>query len=199
MEKILLNVGCGPRGSNLRLPELFRSQGWREVRVDLDPAVRPDLIASITDLSGVPDNSIDALWSSHNIEHLYRFEVPKALAEFLRVLKPEGFVYLKTPDIQAVAELIAADQLHEAAYESQAGAITPHDMIFGHEASIAGGNLFMAHHSGFTATSLGTALRTAGFATAMLKRKEYLELSALGFKQDQNQEVYRRILAELAF
>jgi len=199
MDRILLNVGCGPRANSGRLPEAFRTAGWREVRVDLDPGVQPDLVASITDLSGVPDGSVDALWSSHNIEHLYRFEVPNALQEFLRVLKPHGFAYLKTPDLQAVAQMIAADQLHDTAYESPAGPITPHDMVFGHEASVAGGNLFMAHRTGFTANSLGAAMRTAGFATAMLKRKQHLELSALGFKQDQTPEVYRQILAELAF
>jgi len=43
------------------------------------------------DMPAVADGSVDAIYSSHNIEHLYPDEIPVALKEFLRVLKPEGF------------------------------------------------------------------------------------------------------------
>ena len=199
MPKILLNAGCGPREHSTRLPALFAMPEWREVRVDIDATVEPDLVASITDLAEVPDASVDALWSSHNIEHLFSFEVPRALGEFLRVLKPEGFAYLKVPDLQIIAQLVAADRLNEPAYEASAGAITPHDMIYGHAPSLAAGNLFMAHRTGFTANSLGLALRAAGFAMAVLKRREYLELSALAFKQSRDPAYHQQILAGLSF
>ena len=43
--------------------------------------------------------SVDAVFSSHNIEHLYPHEVPLALKEFMRVLKPDGFVLMTCPDL----------------------------------------------------------------------------------------------------
>ena len=83
--------GCGPFSAE-KLHSVFRGPNWREIRVDIDPAVKPDIQASITDLrKDVPDASIDAIWSSHNIEHLYDHEVDPALREFVRVLRPEGF------------------------------------------------------------------------------------------------------------
>jgi predicted SAM-dependent methyltransferase len=42
-------------------------------------------------MKAVASESVDAIFSSHNIEHLYPHEVPVALAEFIRVLKPGLF------------------------------------------------------------------------------------------------------------
>lgn len=196
---IFLNVGCGPAGSVDRIPSYFRSPGWREVRLDIDPRVRPDIVASITDMSCVPANSVDCVWSSHNLEHLYDHEVAHALREFLRILKPTGFAYLKVPDLHAIAELIVADRLDDVAYESAAGSITPLDMIYGHRASLAAGNDFMAHRTGFTPRVLERALSSAGFGFGVLKRQTYMELSALVFKMEPDDVVRDKILAELSF
>jgi predicted SAM-dependent methyltransferase len=40
-------------------------------------------------MSALATGSVDAVVSSHNMEHLYPHEVPLALAEFVRVLKPD--------------------------------------------------------------------------------------------------------------
>jgi predicted SAM-dependent methyltransferase len=37
---------------------------------------------------------MDALYSSHNIEHVFAHEVVPTLKEFRRVLKPDGFVVI---------------------------------------------------------------------------------------------------------
>ena len=55
--------------------------------------------------------ALDAVWSSHNLEHLYAHQVAVALGEFHRVLKPDGFALITLPDLQKVAELVAADSL----------------------------------------------------------------------------------------
>ena len=88
--KIVLNVGCG-YPLRQKLHRHFHGPEWREIRLDLDPAVRPDIVCSITDMSPVAADCVDAIWSSHNLEHLQRHEVPLALAEFVRVLKPWVF------------------------------------------------------------------------------------------------------------
>ena len=38
--------------------------------------------------------AFDAVFSSHNLEHLYPHQVKEALAEFYRVLKPEGMIVI---------------------------------------------------------------------------------------------------------
>jgi SAM-dependent methyltransferase len=164
----VLHVGCGPNEPS-RLHAMF--EGWLEVRLDIDPDVRPNIVASMTDMSPVETGSMDAVYSSHNLEHLLPHEVPVALAEIRRVLKLGGFLLITLPDLQRVAELVAADGLEDTAYESPAGPIAPIDILFGHRASLAEGNLFMAHRTGFTATSLGAALCRVGFSDVSVNRR----------------------------
>ena len=83
--KRVLHVGCGIYAEE-KLHGVFRGSDWQEIRVDIDPAVKPDIQASITDLrKHVLDASVDAIWSSHNIEHVYDHEVDRVLREFVRV------------------------------------------------------------------------------------------------------------------
>lgn len=98
----------------------------------------------------VPSQSFDAVWCSHILEHLYAHEVPAALGEFQRVLKTDGFALIACPDLETVAALIVSDGVDSEAYRSSAGPITPLDMLFGHSASLAQGQLHMAHNTGFT-------------------------------------------------
>src|SRR5262249_10905221 len=135
-----------------------------EVRFDIDPKVAPDIVGSIVDMSRIADARVDAIWSSHNLEHLNAFEVPTALGEFQRVLRPDGFLLITLPDLRALAKHILQDKLTDMLYDSAAGPISPLDILFGHQASIAEGNHYMAHRTGFTATTLGEALVAAGFS-----------------------------------
>jgi hypothetical protein len=173
-----LHVGCARLDKAYTTPE-FAKPAWREIRLDIDPAVQPDIVASMTDMSAVADGSVDALYSSHNIEHLYPTEVAGALAEFVRVLNPEGFAVIACPDLQSVAELVAQEKLMEPAYQSTMGPISPIDILYGHRASMAEGNLFMAHRTGFTQTSLSEVLREAGFGGVLVRRRaRHFELLA---------------------
>jgi len=182
--KTVLHVGCGP-ANPAKLHQTFRTGAWREIRLDIDPKVHPDIVASITELGLVAGASVDAVWSSHNLEHLYPHEVPLALREFCRVLKADGFALITLPDLRRVAELIVQDKLDDPAYVSPAGPIAPLDILYGHRASLAKGNLFMAHHTGFTAKTLGQALIRAGFAEAKVQRDDSFNLWATGYKQPQ--------------
>jgi len=135
--------------------------------------VEPDIVASITNMSEVLSASVDAVYAAHALEHLFAHEVPLALKEFLRVLKPGGFALIIEPDLQAIAQLVANDKLEDAAYASRVGPITPLDMIYGYGVSIAQGNVFMAHHTGFTAKTLCRALTAAGFAQIRQQRNQF--------------------------
>ncbi len=109
--------------------------------------------------------------SSHNIEHLYSHEVPVALKEFLRVLKPEGFLVITCPDLQSVAKLIVEDKLTETAYIAPVGPIAPIDILYGYRPALARGNLFMAHRCGLTLKVLMGSLKAAGFQTVAGKAR----------------------------
>jgi SAM-dependent methyltransferase len=179
--KIVLNVGCG-YPLRQKLHPHFHGPEWQEIRLDLDPAVRPDIVCSITDMAPVSADAVDAIWSSHNLEHLQRHEVPAALTEFLRVLKPCGFLLLTLPDLQNVARLVVEDRLEDPAYTSSSGPITALDMIFGHTPSLARGNSLMAHRTGFTARTLQKVLTEAGFVRITVRRGSTFDLWATAFK-----------------
>ena len=74
----LLHVGCGHNRLD-RTTKGFNNKKWNEIRLDIDESVNPDLTGTMTEMSSVKDLSVDAIFSSHNIEHLYPHEVPVAL------------------------------------------------------------------------------------------------------------------------
>ena len=181
---MFLHVGCGPKRQD-RTP--FAGKPWQELRLDIDASVQPDVVGTMTDMGAVTDASVDAVFSSHNIEHLYPHEVSLALAEFRRVLKPGGFVLITCPDLVSVCSLVAEDKLTEAAYQSGMGPITPLDILYGHRGSMQQGNLYMAHRCGFTAKVLAGTLKAAGFSSAVKARSQHFDLWAVG-SVDQNHE-----------
>jgi SAM-dependent methyltransferase len=168
----VLHVGSGPANAD-KLHPSFRGPQWREIRLDIDPTTRPDILADMMDMSPVASGSVDAVWSSHNIEHVYAHHVSAVLREFLRVLKPGGFVLINCPDMQSIAQAVLDTGLTKPAYQSASGPITPHDMIFGFGEAVAAGCEFMAHKTAFTGQSLGEALVAAGFGKVRVKRERF--------------------------
>jgi len=194
----LLHIGCGPKRKD-KTTKGFNTPEWSEIRLDIDASVQPDVIGTMTDMQAVASDSVDAIFSSHNIEHLYAHEVPVALAEFLRVLKHDGFAVITCPDLQSVCALIAQDKLVEAVYSSPAGPITPLDILYGHRPQMAKGNLYMAHRCGFTQRVLNGTLRSCGFQTvaSMARgRAPYFDLWALAGKSKRTEEEMRALAVQ---
>jgi SAM-dependent methyltransferase len=179
----VLHVGCGVPNPNKLHPE-FRSPDWRELRLDIDRQVDPDVVGTIVDLSNVPPASVDAVWSSHNIEHIHAHEVPRALQGFFQVLKPGGAAVIATPDLQWAAQQIARGNLDGTVLNSELGDITPLDIVYGHGGSIEAGNDFMMHNTGFTARTLTARLKAAGFEQVRMERRGF-ELRARALRPEE--------------
>jgi SAM-dependent methyltransferase len=178
----VLNAGSGPRSARAVHP-VFQNGRWRELRVDLDPDAWPDVVGSIVDLQAdFSDASFDAIWSSHVLEHLSAHEVPAALREFRRVLKPEGFAVISSPDLEAVAAAIGEHGIEHVLYTSPAGPISAIDILYGHRASIERGKAGMAHKTGFSCATLGKLLVEAGFSEVLAARQGY-DLWALALRE----------------
>jgi SAM-dependent methyltransferase len=51
-----------------------------------------------------PEETFDAVYASHLLEHLYRSETDAFLSQVRRVLRPGGILRLVTPDLAAIAK-----------------------------------------------------------------------------------------------
>lgn len=190
----VLDAGAGAQQAS-RLHAIFA--GWEAIRLDINPNVNPDIIGTVTDLKGkVADATFDAVWSSHNIEHLYVDEVPTSLSEFRRILKPDGFAFITCPDLEQIGKLIEGGDVERTVYTSPAGPISVIDMLFGHSASIARGNRYMAHHTGFTVTRLGNCLQQAGFAEAWVAPGRSIDLWAVALMPKTDKRELSRLLSK---
>lgn len=154
--KTVLNVGCG--GCSIH-PQF---EGWKEVRLDIDFAVKPDIIGDIRYVE-IGNEKYDAVYSSHTLEHLYYHEVPATLSGFFRVLRPSGIVLIGVPNLKAVAWKVACGNLEGVLYESPAGPISAIDCIYGYKEFLKSGNLHQLHKTGFTPGTLKKKLEAAGF------------------------------------
>jgi len=57
-----------------------------------------------------PDNSVEAIYSSHTLEHLYLREAERVIGQCARVLEPGGILRLALPDVEHFArQLLLGD------------------------------------------------------------------------------------------
>ena len=185
--KTLLNVGWGPEDkSDIKG---FDNDDWKEIRLDIDEDVNPDIVGTITDMKLVETATVDAVYSAYNIDHIYAHEVPIALGEFYRVLKDDGLVIIKCPDLQSIAEAVAQDKLLDTLYVSPIGPISAIDIMYGNRQEISEGNTYMEKKVGFTYTALDGSFFEAGFKTRYGGRSQNAwELMLVAFKQKKSEE-----------
>lgn len=163
--KTVLHVGCG----NTPMHEFL--DGYKEVRLDIDPSVNPDIVASLTDMGDI--GPFDAVYGSHVLEHFAPHEVVKVMSECLRVLKPRGMVVIIVPNLEKVRPT------REVVYDSPAGPITGLDMFYGKESLVAV-NPYMAHKTGFVVETLKEAL--SGFDRSEVRELTDYNLLGIGVK-----------------
>jgi len=143
----ILHVGCGGDPLPPWLP-------GAETRLDIDQRHSPHIVASMLDMGDI--GKFDLVYTSHTLEHVYPHQVPIALAEFHRVLKPGGTVLIVVPNLEDVRPT------EDVVYISLAGPVTGLDMIYGMRRLVAE-NPYMAHHTGFIPSTLRAELEQAGF------------------------------------
>lgn len=148
-------------------------QGFEETRLDIDPSVNPDIVASMTALGDI--GTFDAVLCRHALEHLYAHEVPIALSEFRRVLNHGGHVLIFVPDLQDV------QATNEVLFESPSGPITGMDLIYGYQVATRT-NPHMQHKTGFIEATLGAALEHSGFSQVTVRRLANFDMLGAGVK-----------------
>jgi hypothetical protein len=179
-QKKVLNVG----GNNKAIAIPARYDGWVHHLLDIDPRGAPDIVCDARLLESLPEQSYDAIYCSHNLEHYFAHDVPKVLRGFHHVLKPEGFAEIRVPDIALLIRTVAEKDLDllDVLYQSKAGPVRVRDVLYGYGPEIeASGNDFYAHKTGFSPKSLVAVLRQCAFSHCILQRGK-LEIRAFAFK-----------------
>lgn len=92
-----LHLGCG----NRYIPGF--------VHIDAVDFPHVDHVASIDNLSFIPDNSVDLIYNCHVLEHFKRRDVGRVLQEWKRVLKPGGTLRISVPDFSKLCEVYQRD------------------------------------------------------------------------------------------
>lgn len=189
--RTVLNVG----GNNKAIPLPSLYDGWEHVLLDIDPQGNPDVVCDARELTTLPEASYDSVYCSHNLEHYYRHDVYKVLAGFLHIIKPDGFAFIRVPDMHELMRTVIEKDMDidEVLYQSPRGSITVCDVIYGHAGEIEeSGNDYFAHKTGFTPKSLMTVLRASGFNKVAIKPISPLfEIRAFAFKGDVSDDMRR--------
>lgn len=177
--KRVLNVGGNSK--DIPLPQQYA--GWEQVLLDIDPSANPDVVCDARELTKLPGETYDSVYCSHNLEHYYRHDVAKVLAGFAHVLKPDGFAYIRVPDIGELMRVVVEKKLDidDCLYQSVAGPISVLDVVYGYGAQIEKSGVdFFAHKTGFTTKSLMGVLAATGFPVFFVSSSN-LEVQALAF------------------
>lgn|SRR3990167_10441036 len=93
-----ISLGCGLAGASMQFLVENRAD-FEFIGVDIDPEVKPDIIADITKLLPFKDEEFDLVYASHIIEHINNDELWTTLAEWIRILKVDGYLEIYIPDI----------------------------------------------------------------------------------------------------
>lgn len=81
-----------------------RVEGWTVLNIQPGPIV--DIVGDCTDLSMIESETVEDVYASHVLEHLgHMKELPKALGEIFRVLKPGGRLMISVPDLEILCHL----------------------------------------------------------------------------------------------
>ena len=155
---VLLHIGAGA----------FRRPGWTPV--DADPAVLGDggVVSPMHRLE-VASGSVTAIYASHVLEHAYHSpgaagkgggHTGAVLAEWHRVLRHGGALYVSVPDLQVLGRLVS--EAPRAA--GGAGALSLAERAFLAAVLYGGQNdEWNVHRAGFDEQLLARALSEAGF------------------------------------
>lgn len=187
--KRVLNVGGGSKRTPI--PGYF--SGWQHDLLDIDPRGEPDIVCDARELEKLPGGLYDAVHCSHNLEHYYRHDGLRVVRGFHHILNDTGFAEVFVPDFAQVMDALRDRQLEldDVLYQSAAGPITAHDIVYGLQSEIQNsGQDFYAHKTGFTPRSLVKILSDGGFAKVFISTNRPLEVHALAFKTEPTEEQY---------
>lgn len=165
-------------------------ENWSIVLANDQPAAKPDVAVNVRELTSLPAGEYDAVYCSQVLQTCYAHDVRKVIDGFKHVVKPDGFVEIRVPDVSAVMRVAVEKKLdvESELYRSKAGPVTVRDALYGYARRVHASPDHYAHRVGFSRASLRAVLGAAGFAAAALLRPRVLEIAVVAFPQQPTDE-----------
>jgi len=142
---VKVHLGCGPE----------RREGW--LNVDTNPESAADLVSRVEALPSIATDSVDVIEANHLFEHLTWNEAHDALAEWHRILRPGGELFLEMPDREACIRILGR-------YQDDRGFDIGTIGLFGWPPVIAEEGYAQVHKWVWSRAELRAALSRAGFS-----------------------------------
>jgi predicted SAM-dependent methyltransferase len=93
MNDLKLHLGSGRR----------RLQGFLNIDREFSEGI--DLVCDVSKLDDFRDESVVEIYTSHTLEYFDRKQAAVTLAEWFRVLKPGGQIYVSVPDFDSLVQV----------------------------------------------------------------------------------------------
>lgn len=84
-------------------------EGWTIINALDLPGV--DIVGDVMDLSQFPDESCDAVYASHVLEHVPQQKVINTMSGIARILKKDGKFFCSVPDLDILSRLLIHEKL----------------------------------------------------------------------------------------
>lgn len=155
-----LNLGCG----------WDIKDGY--LNIDFQSFHSPTLVADITNLDMLPSNYYEEIIAQDVLEHIKRIRTQEVLNEWSRLLKPNGIIKLRVPNILGLAKLFTWED--KKPINEQENLI---QCLFGTQAYDGD-----YHYTTFTKDLITHYLATAGLSISSLKEKDEWLLEIVAVK-----------------
>lgn len=165
-----LNLGCGPLPIHPQHYEIMTGEGW----VLVDKYVKDDQIKNwdAEVLSEVDNRSVDAIYSSHLLEHISHTKLQDVLSQWGKKLRSGGELILNVPDLKWICRAVLRGD-GSSYYDRFWGEHGIISCLYGsqsHEGEY--------HKSGFTEESISFLLSSSGFVVDSIR--SYVDAHDMG-------------------
>lgn len=162
-QKLVLEIGANVK------PQAQFIEQWKEAKVltlDVDPDMKPDIVADAEDMPPELFGKLDGLLASHVLEHFSYWATEKVLFNWIKCLKDGGELHILVPALEWAAREILADKPSPAMYaQLYAGQVNKWDV----------------HLTGFTMRKLRSLFERGGLSVHTARTGVYhLNVGKLG-------------------
>jgi predicted SAM-dependent methyltransferase len=123
------------------------------LQVDIESGANVDIVSDMGELTMIDDASVDEIYTSHSFEYFDAHQAVTVLAEWKRVLKRGGKLFISVPDFSSLVKI----------YEKTADLSKIIGPLFGRWENVKVGET-IHHRTVYDFDSLSKALRFAGFS-----------------------------------